>query len=141
MKNTIKRNSPFWVKHLPLISGVFFIVSGIANLLEADHPISTLLFSMFLFAGSLNLVMYFYYPKQATIYWDDEKLVYAGQQLRSKKILFKDIFEFRIEKDMLILKSDSHHGKVIDIKGFNYDDLQDLTSILSSRIVGELAIA
>lgn len=131
MKNTIKKHSPFWVKHLPLISGVVFTIAGIVNLFEEADPIGKFLFVMFLFGGSVNLLTYFYYPKDVIISWDEEKLEMKGQQLKPKSFLFKDIVDFRFEKEKLILKSDAHRGTILDIKGFGDGDLQLLRSRLA----------
>ena len=131
MKNTIKKHSPFWVKHLPLISGVAFLFSGIDYVIEVDHPVGKFMFTMFMFAGFINLLVYFYYPKEVMISWDDEKLEVKGQQLKSKSFLFKDIVDFRFEKEKLILKSDAHRGTILDIKGFGDGDLQLLRSRLA----------
>ena len=67
MQTTIKKHSPFWVEHLRLISGVAFIISGIANLIETEHPVGIFMFTMFMFAGFINLLVYFYYPKDVII--------------------------------------------------------------------------
>ncbi|UAB84000.1 hypothetical protein INR75_17800 [Zunongwangia sp. SCSIO 43204] len=131
MQTTIKKHSPFWVKHLRLISGVAFIISGIGNLIETEHPVSIFMFTMFMFGGFINLLVYLYYPKEVMISWDDEKLEVKGQQLKSKSFLFKDIVDFRFEKDKLILKSDAHRGSILNIKGFKDEDLQVLRSRLA----------
>ncbi len=118
------------VKYLPLISGILFAIAGISYIFTLEHPVGMFMGALFMLGGFVNLLTYFYLPKEAMISWDNEKLVYSGQQITSKTFLLKDIYESRVEEHQLILKSDAHRGTILDIKGFSKTDIEKLEEVL-----------
>ncbi len=126
----IVKKITFWVRYQHWILTLIWLCFGIAYFIM-DEPLTFAFFGyMFLTLGQVGL--HNYYKKKDRnkefISWNENQLIVQELFQKPKIYPFSKIENLTLTRNNLIVKSGQASGVMLELKGFNPDDIEKLRS-------------
>lgn len=124
----VAKKSRVWVHYQHWLLGLIWLCFGMAYFIM-DEPLTFAFFGyMFLALGQIGL--HIYYKKKGRnkefISWNENQLIVQELFQKPRIYPFSKIDNLTLTRNNLIVKSGQASGVMLDLKGFNPDDIEKL---------------